>query len=102
MGAFEAVPLVAEHQRTRRHQPAAERGVVLKAAGRHHRDRVVSVPFFVGVIVWTARTDDVGDAPVVAARDDAPHRLAGRPVPPPARQRVFQFDSSFRQDPFLR
>ena len=42
-----------------------------------------------GAILRAARADDVSDCPTVAARDDAPRRAPGRPVLPPARQRVF-------------
>ena len=100
MPALEALPVVAEHQRTGRHQFAAPWGTVLKAPCEDDRNRVARMAFFEGVIARAARAQDVSHRPAVAARDDAGCRTTGRPVFPAAGQRVLEVDRNFCQDRF--
>jgi hypothetical protein len=100
MPALKALPVVAEHQRTGRHQLPAGWGPVLKAACQDDRDRVARMPFFEGMIARAARADDVSDRPAFAARDDTGRRTTSCPVLPAAGERVLEVDRNFCQDCF--
>ena len=101
MPALEALPVVAEHQRTRRHQLPAARGTVLKAARQDDRNRVAGMPLFEGVIAWSAGAQDVSHGPAVTAGDDAGRRTARCTVFAAAGQRVLEVDRNFCQDRLL-
>src|SRR5262249_14947723 len=98
VSALEALALVAEQQRTGRHQSAAERRSVVKAAGHDNREVEPRVAFLERTILRTGRAHDVGDRPTLAAGDEAWAGASGCPVRPAFCQRALQFDRNFRQD----
>ena len=65
--ALVALPLVAEHQRARRHQRVAARGTVLEAAGHDDRNRVVACRSSKARSCGPRRAHHVGHGPAVAA-----------------------------------
>jgi hypothetical protein len=100
--ALETLSLIAEHQRPGSHQDMASSRTVLKAAGKHDRDAVASMPFLVGVIGWATRADDVCDGPAAASCDDPRHGPAALTVVSAAAQCLFESDSNFCQEPTSR
>src|SRR5262245_31368562 len=99
MPALEAVPFVAEHQRARGHQFAAEWRVVLEAASENDRDRVAGVPLFEGPIDRARRAQHIRNRPALTTRDDSRRGAARRSLLSAARQRALEVDRNFRQDP---
>ena len=70
MRTLEIVPVIAQHQRTRRHQSVTQRGTVLKRPCQYDRDHISRVLFFVRPILWPTRAHDVAHSPTGAMRED--------------------------------
>jgi hypothetical protein len=76
VAAMKALPVVAEQQRTGRHQRTSRRRAVLKRARHHDRDRHAGVLLLERPIVRRAGADHVLDAPARASGQHSPRRSA--------------------------
>src|SRR6266550_328043 len=96
--ALVTVPRITQQQRAWRHESAAKRRAVLKAAGEHDRDGGARVALLKGTVLRAGCAGDIGHRPTLAGGDaaaDGSTRFASFSA---ALQRLAQRHRNFCQD----